>query len=109
MPAGLALLKSHTIQIAISLGSVAIGVSAAWLMRKRVPAEELERERRLTVHQHGRIIDGGITEINEDMIPFEYCINGVDYQATQYVASIRDLLPAQPHRVIGPVTLKYIS
>jgi hypothetical protein len=109
MPSGLHFLRLPLVQIAALALVCAAAAAAALLSRKRINPEEVERQRRILVNQHGRIADGVITDIEEDTIHFAYCINGVDYQAVQSVASLRDFLPPEPHRSIGPVTLKYLS
>ena len=35
-------------------------------------------------------------------------MNGADYRATQNVSSLREKMPAETHRSIGPATLKYM-
>ncbi|HEX6546127.1 MAG TPA: hypothetical protein VF023_07460 [Bryobacteraceae bacterium] len=109
MAAGLELLKVPAVQISAG-AAVAIGlaVTAMRFFRKGVNAEELERQRRLLVNQRGRIGDGLISDIRDGTIYFNYSIHGVDYQATQSVASLGDLIPAEPQRIIGPVMLKYL-
>jgi hypothetical protein len=109
MPSGLHLLRLPLVQIAALALVCAVAAAIALLSRKRTNPEELERQRRILVNQHGRIADGAITDIEEDTIHFAYCINGVDYQAVQSVASLHEFLPAEPHRSIGPVTVKYLS
>jgi hypothetical protein len=97
------------VQIAALILVCAAAVAAAVLSRKRISPEETERQRRTLVNQHGRIADGLITDIDEDTIHFTYCISGVDYQSVQSIASLREFLPPEPHRSIGPATVKYLS
>lgn len=108
MPSGLHFLRLPLVQIAGGVLVCAAAATAALLSRKRISPEEAECQRRILVNQQGRIADGAITDIEEDAIHFAYCISGVDYQAVQSVASLRDFLPAEPHRSIGPVTVKYL-
>lgn len=109
MPFGRDLLNNHQLQTAASAVIVGISVAIYVLRRKKISAEEVERRRRLDVYRHGRLIDGVITDIQEDTIYFSYLVNGAEYQATQNVSSLRDKLPAEPHRSIGPVTLRYVT
>jgi hypothetical protein len=76
--------------------------------RKRPSPDEIERRRRLTVYRHGRILDGLVTDIDGDTIHFAYSVNGADYRATQNVSTLRDKLPPESHRLIGPATLRYM-
>lgn len=109
MPFGRDLLNNHQLQTAALALIAAASVTVYFLRRKRISPEELERRRRLEVYRHGRLIDGLITEIHEDTIYFSYLVNGAEYQATQNVSALRDKLPAEPHRSIGPVTLRYVT
>lgn len=78
------------------------------LRRKRPTPEEIELRRRQMVYRHGRILDGFVTDIEGDTIYFAYSVNGADYRATQNVSALRDKLPPEPHRAIGPATLRYV-
>jgi hypothetical protein len=109
MPFGRDLLNNHQLQTAALALIAAASVTVYFLRRKRISPEELERRRRLEVYRRGRLIDGLITEIHEDTIYFSYLVNGAEYQATQNVSALRDKLPAEPHRSIGPVTLRYVT
>jgi hypothetical protein len=108
MPPGLDFLRNHSIQLGGAAVVVLICVLVLLLRRKRPTAEEIERSRRLTVYRHGRLLDGLITDIDEDTIHFAYSVNGAHYRATQNVGSLRDKLPPEPHRSIGPATLRYM-
>jgi hypothetical protein len=109
MSAGLELLKLPAVQISAG-AAVAIGltITAMRIFRKGVSVEELERQRRLLVNQRGRIGDGLISDICDGTIFFNYSIHGVDYQATQSVEALGELIPMEPQRIIGPVMLKYL-
>ena len=71
--------------------------------------EKRERKRRLELHQHGRLGDALITEASETMLYYAYSVGGVQYEASQDVSGLRDLLPPEPERLIGPASLKYSS
>jgi hypothetical protein len=109
MAAGFELLKLPAVQISAG-AAVAVGLTmtAMRVFRKGASAEELERQRRLLVNQRGRIGDGLVSDIRDGVIYFSYSIHGVDYQATQSVASLGDVIPEEPQRIIGPVMLKYL-
>ena len=102
------LLRNHNVQMGAAAVVVLICVIVFLRRRKRPTAEEIERSRRLTVYRHGRLLDGLITDIDEDIIHFAYSVSGANYRATQNVGSLRDKLPPEPHRSIGPVTLRYM-
>lgn len=103
-------LRSHNLQFGAAAIAVLICIVMVFflLRRKRPAADEIERRRRLLVYRHGRILDGLITDIDGDTIYFAYSVNGADYRATQNVSSLRDKLPRESHRLIGPATLRYM-
>jgi hypothetical protein len=102
-------LQTYRVQVGAAAAAVLICVVVfALLRRKRPTADEIERRRRLTVYRYGRILDGLITDIDGDTIHFAYSVNGADYRATQNVSTLRDKLPLESHRLIGPATLRYM-
>jgi hypothetical protein len=84
--------------------------AAAWiaLLKRRNPRER-EKRRRLAVNGHGRMGDGLIIDLHEDILYYNYSIRGVDYAASQDVSTLREFLPENPALMVGPVTLKYSS
>lgn len=102
-------LQTNRVPLSAIAAVVLLGVTILVVVRRRRPtADELERRRRLGVYQHGRILDGLITDIDGDTIYFAYSVNGADYRATQSVGALRDKLPPAHHRLIGPATLRYM-
>lgn len=103
------LVPLQDLRIAVPL-ALAAGIAAfsIWsLLRRRVTPEERERQRRWTVNYHRRAIEGFITEATEDIIQFQYELRGVAYFASQDVSALRSLLPADPSRLIGPVSVRF--
>lgn len=86
-----------------------LGVAAMVVSLKRRNPRERERKRRLTVSRHGRMGDGLIIDLHEDILYYNYSIRGVDYAASQDVSTLREFLPEDPALMVGPVTLKYSS
>jgi hypothetical protein len=83
---------------------------AAWIvLRRRGTPEKRERQRRLAVHHQGRIGDAMINEVTGDALYYSYSVGGVQYEASQDITALRDLLPAQPERLIGWSGMKYSS
>jgi hypothetical protein len=99
------------VQIAALCVSVAALVAlAAWIvLRRRGTPEKRERQRRLAVHHHGRIGDAMINEATGDALYYSYSVGGVQYEASQDITALRDLLPAEPERLIGWSGMKYSS
>lgn len=86
------------------------GLSAltAWIvLRRRGTPEKRERQRRLAVHQRGRIGDAMIAEATGDALYYSYSVGGVQYEASQDITALRDRLPAEPERLIGWSGMKY--
>jgi hypothetical protein len=83
----------------------AIGMRAV-LRHRRCP-DRRERERRLAVHQRGRLGDGMITDAGDDVLYYTYTLSGVVYSTSQDIRHLRAHLPADPVHLIGPVSLKY--
>lgn len=104
----------------IAAGFTAIaGLSAVglWLaLRKRPTADELERRRRDFLVQTGRLVDGILLDVYEvdgedgrklTMLLFNYRIGGVDYECSQDITSMTDVVDA-PHLQLGlPCSVRY--
>ena len=88
------------------MGVASFGVRMA-LQAMRSNPEKRERKRRLELHQRGRLWDALITEASESMLYYSYSVGGVQYEASQDVSGLRELLPPEPERLIGPASLKY--
>jgi len=93
---------------ALGVGVTTFGVRMAMKAMQTNP-EKRERKRRLELHQHGRLGDALITEASEEMLYYSYSVGGVQYEASQDVRGLRELLPPEPERLIGPASLKYSS
>jgi hypothetical protein len=93
---------------ALGVGVVSFGVRMALTAMQSNP-EKRERKRRLELHQHGRLGDALVTEASDTMLYYSYSVGGVQYEASQDVSGLRDQLPPEPERLIGPASLKYSS
>jgi hypothetical protein len=114
----MALLIANEWQIAAMLAGVAlVGGCAAWMVwRKRPTADEVERARRLFLVQSGRIVDGMLLDICEveaedgrtlTMLQFSYRIAGVDYECTQDITAMREVVVAAQVRAGFPCSVRY--
>ena len=99
------------VQVAALCGiSLALIAVAVWiLMRVHGTPEKRERKRRLNVHRQGRLADAMISEASDSTLYYFYTVRGVHYTASQDVSTLREYLPADPHRLIGVSGLKYSS
>jgi hypothetical protein len=93
---------------AVSLPIVAAGIFIVLRIRRK--PKDKEKHRRLEVNSNGRLGDATITDINDDAIFYEYSVRGLTYTASQDISKLRELIPADSHRLIGrPASLKYSS
>jgi hypothetical protein len=98
---------TETVMIgAVSLGAIAAGVLVVLRIRRK--PKDKEKLRRQEVNAGGRLGDATITDITDDAIIYEYSVGGLTYTASQDISQLRELIPADPHRLIGrPASLKY--
>lgn len=95
----------------------AVGAAAFWLLRRKRPTEEeLELLRRQMLVQSGRIVDGMLQDINEltgedgstmTMLLFSYRIGGVDYECSQDISRLGDIVDPVQVRVGFPCSVRY--
>ena len=107
------------------LGTLAIlcvcagGVVTYFALRKRPSEEELERLRRQTLVQSGRIIDGTVIDISDlgpnesgrpggmRLILYKYEIAGVAYECSQDVTLLQDHVNIYDCRLGFPCSVRY--
>lgn len=99
--------------------TVVLLVSLALLRRWRREAPdpaELERRRRLHLNRIGRIVEGRIIEITDelveseradDLLAYNYKVRGVEYQAAQDIGSLRERLGPRHLSAGQPAQVKY--
>jgi hypothetical protein len=99
------------IQVAVLCGVAVLLLGLAGWVVSRVHGtpEKRERKRRLNVHRQGRLGDAMISEATDQTLYYVYTVRGVHYTASQDVSTLREYLPADPHRLIGVSGLKYSS
>ena len=95
----------------------ALAAVGAWMaLRKRPTPEELELNRRRTLVQWGRLVDGMLLDIcdvpAEDgrmlkMLLFSYRIGGVDYECTQDITQLGGVVDVAQVRAGFPCTVRY--
>jgi hypothetical protein len=102
---------------AVATSVLALGAGGAWgVLRKRPTAEELERERRRFLVQSGRIVDGMLLDVYEinveneqtrTMLLYNYRISGVDYECSQDVTTLPEVVDAAQVRAGFPCSVRY--
>src|SRR5882724_9711218 len=94
--------------VLLSLVSASLLVFVGWfLMNYRTSPGE--RKRRMTLNLSGRITDGDVLELEQDLLIYSYEVAGVVYSTTQDISELREHLPRDPQLVIGPATVKYLT
>ncbi len=87
-----------------------------WWRRDRPDAAELERRRRLRLNRIGRIADGRIVELRDELpeapsgsalLIYNYRVRGVEYQAAQEIAALRERLDFRRLAAGQPARIKY--
>jgi hypothetical protein len=105
--------RTFPVTEAVVIGAVSLSVIAAGILivlRIRRQPTDKEKLRRLEVNSNGRLGDATITDITDDAIIYEYSVAGLTYTASQDISQLREMIPAESHRLIGrPASLKYSS
>src|SRR5215467_5786324 len=100
-----------SVEVEVAALGAAAGVllaAAGWIiLSSRVAPEVRERQRRFMLSRRGRLAHGILTGSEENTLQYRYEISGVAYTTAQDISELRELLPIDPQRLIGPVTLKY--
>jgi hypothetical protein len=93
---------------------VLIAVAAiVWLrLRKRPTPQEIERQRRMAIHQEGKLGNGQIidvvTEPETASVVYSYSVAGVVYTASQDVTDLQNKLPTDRMSMVGAVSVKFV-
>jgi len=95
----------------------AFAMAGVWLLlRKRPTADEMERARRQFLVQSGRLVDGMLLDVAEveaddghslTILIYSYRIGGVDYDCSQDVTSLGEVLDLTQVRAGFPCTVRY--
>lgn len=87
-----------------------------YLRRKRPTEEELERARRKMLAQTGRLIDGMLLDVRQltvedgrelTMLEYSYRSAGVDYECSQDITTLLDVVEVSQMRAGFPCTVRY--
>jgi hypothetical protein len=111
----------HAIRaLEIAAGAVVVaglGAAGAWMvMRKRLSPQELETARRQLLMQSGRLVDGTLLDVCEipaddgrklTMLLYGYRNGGVDYECTQDVSDILNVVDVTTIRAGFPCSVRY--
>jgi hypothetical protein len=93
------------------LGTLVLALAglAAWILARgiRVSPEKKERLRRLAVNREGRGISAVITDADDTCFYYTYAVRGVAYAVSQDYTTLRNLLPAEPGKLVGEAVVRY--
>lgn len=114
------LLNKTAWEIAAGLTAVAAvaGVATWMVLRKRPTPDELELARRQLLVQSGRLVDGmllDVCDVNAEdgrtlkMLLFSYRIGGVDYECSQDITQLNNVIDAEQVRAGFPCTVRYLQ
>lgn len=94
----------------------AAALSVWFVLRKRPTSDEIELARRTFLSQSGRLVDGTLLDVNQipdgvghslTMLLYEYVIGGVDYQCSQDVTRMADVIDVTQVRAGFPCSVRY--
>ena len=105
-------------ELVAGIVSVAVlSAGAIWLLKRKRPTEaELEQRRRQLLVQSGRIVDGMLLDLNElaapdggtlTMLLFNYRIGGVDYECSQDITTLLNVVDTKEMRAGFPASIRY--
>jgi hypothetical protein len=110
--------NSNDWQIVAGITTIAAcaGVALWLVMRRRPSTEEIEHARRQFLVQSGRLVDGMLLDVYDiqgaegsaqTFLLFSYRIGGVDYECSQEITTLRDIVNAAEVRAGFPCTVRY--
>ena len=116
---GMILFKPSTWETATALVLAASATACAvwWFKRHRPSEDELERARRLKLALTGRVVDGMLLDVrmlpmSEDrtltMLEYSYRIGGVEYECSQDVTLMREIVDPAEVRAGFPCSVRYL-
>ncbi len=110
----------NTIHWQMTAGAVCLILlcaAAVWLLaRKRPTEDELERARRRFLAQSGRLVDGMLLDVCEmegkdgrthTMLIYSYRMGGVDYECSQDITAMLDVVDAAQVRAGFPCSVRH--
>jgi hypothetical protein len=116
---GVALFKPSTWETttALALAASATACIVWWVRRKRPSADEIERARRLNLSLSGRLVDGMLLDVRAlpidegrtlTMLEYSYRIGGVEYECSQDITMMPDIVNPAEVRLGFPCSVRYM-
>ena len=98
----------HLAILSVVVGAASAVVYLASKHGRKSPAER-EKRRRTAVNANGRLIDGVVTEVRDHTVFYSYSWRGIEYDTAQPIDGLEVFLPHDLARLVGPVTVKFLS
>jgi hypothetical protein len=113
------LFKPSTWETATALALAASGAACVvwWVRRKRPSADEIEQARRLNLALTGRLVDGMLLDVRTlpmdegrtlTMLEYSYRIGGVEYECSQDVTTMLEVVNPAEVRAGFPCSVRYM-
>jgi hypothetical protein len=102
---------------ALVLAASAAGYAFWWFRRRRPTADEIERARRLNLAIAGRVVDGMLLDVRAmpeeegrtlTMIEYSYRIGGVEYECSQDITAMSEVVDPAEVRAGFPCSVRYL-
>jgi len=102
---------------ALMLAASAAACGVWWFRRHRPSPDEIERARRMKLAQSGRLVDGMLLDVrtlpmSEDrtltMLEYSYRIGGVEYECSQDITQMREIVDPAEVRAGFPCSVRYL-
>lgn len=99
------------------LAASAAACAVWWFRRRRPTPEEIERARRLSLALTGRLVDGMLLDVRAlpvdegrtlTMLEYSYRIGGVEYECSQDVTAMGDIVNPTEVRAGFPCSVRYM-
>ncbi len=101
----------NTQQVLLPAGGIVVVAAIAlgiWkYLKSRPGAEEIERRRRMYLHEKGKLGVARVTDFDAGHISYTYLVAGVEYSTSQDVSTLPELLPALPQLMIDNAGVKF--
>ncbi len=111
------LFNTRTWETAAGIALIASAAGTVWLIRRKRPApDEIERARRIFLAHSGRLVDGMLLDVCEldaadgrklTLLEYSYRIGGADYECSQDITTMRDVIDPAGVRAGFPCSVRY--
>lgn len=102
---------------ALALAALAAACAVWWFRRHRPTPDEIERARRAKLALTGRLVDGMLLDVRTlpmseertlTMLEYSYRIGGVEYECSQDITAMREIVDPAEVRAGFPCSVRYL-